>query len=154
MAAILPGAVPADSRFRRRSKRPFFGLIEMEQAFQVSAPSPGARRTLWFPDFRKKEVKFMATTGATRDDLGYKAEAVGERATGAHDETKWALLTTEFWAMLGLIVAVLIAAAISDSLNDVRAWTLVAVIGTGYIVSRGIAKAGTDHAPTHVRGRR
>jgi hypothetical protein len=96
----------------------------------------------------------MATTGATRDDLGYKAEAVGERATGAHDETKWALLTTEFWAMLGLIVAVLIAAAISDSLNDVRAWTLVAVIGTGYIVSRGIAKAGTDHAPTHVRGRR
>jgi hypothetical protein len=96
----------------------------------------------------------MATTGATRDDLGYKAEAVGERATGAHDETKWALLTTEFWAMLGLIVAVLVAAAISDSLNDVRAWTLVAVIGTGYIVSRGIAKAGTDHAPTQVRRRR
>ena len=96
----------------------------------------------------------MASTGATRDDLGYRAEAVGERATGAHDETKWALLTTEFWAMLGLIVAVLIAAAISDSLNDVRAWTLVAVIGTGYIVSRGIAKSGTDHAPTHVRGRR
>lgn len=96
----------------------------------------------------------MATAGATRDDLGYKAEAMGERATGSHDETKWALLTTEFWAMLGLILAVLIAAAVSDSLNDVRAWTLVAVIGTGYILSRGIAKAGTDHMPTRVRGRR
>ena len=46
----------------------------------------------------------MATAGATRDDLGYKAEAVGERTTGPHDETKWALLTTEFWAMLGLIL--------------------------------------------------
>ena len=96
----------------------------------------------------------MATAGATRDDLGYKAEAMVERATGSHDETKWALLTTEFWAMLGLILAVLIAAAVSDSLNDVRAWTLVAVIGTGYILSRGIAKAGTDHMPTRVRGRR
>jgi hypothetical protein len=96
----------------------------------------------------------MATAGARREDLGYKAETVGERSTGTHDETKWALLTTEFWAMLGLIIAVLIAAAISDSLNDVRAWTLVAVIGTGYIVSRGIAKAGTGHLPTSLRGRR
>jgi len=96
----------------------------------------------------------MATAGARRDDLGYKAEAVSERATGTHDETKWALLTTEFWAMLVLVLTVLIAAAISDSLNDVRAWTLVAVIGTGYIVSRGIAKAGTGHLPTRLRGRR
>jgi hypothetical protein len=46
-----------------------------------------------------------------------------------------ALLTTEFWAMLVLIVAVLIAAAIADSLNDVGAWTLVSIIGAGYIVS-------------------
>ena len=89
----------------------------------------------------------MATRDATRDDLGYQAEAVGERTTGAHDETKWAPLTTEFWAMVGLIAAVLIASAISDSLDDVRAWTLATVIGTGYIVSRGIAKAGTGHRP-------
>jgi hypothetical protein len=99
------------------------------------------------------EVKSMATAG-TRDEVGYKAEQAGDRVTGAHDETKWALLTTEFWAMLGLILAVLIAAAISDSLNDVRAWTLVAIIGTGYIVSRGIAKAGTGHLPPAVRRRR
>jgi Ca2+/H+ antiporter len=96
----------------------------------------------------------MAATGATPDDLGYKAEAVGERATGAHDETKWALLTTEFWAMVALIVVILIASAISDSLNDVRAWTLVAVIGTGYIVSRGVAKAGIGHLRAGLRQRR
>jgi hypothetical protein len=89
----------------------------------------------------------MATRAATRTgDPGARIEETGERVMGAHDETKWAPLTTEFWAMLLLIVAVLIAAAISDSLDDVRAWTLVTVIGTGYILSRGIAKAGTDHS--------
>jgi hypothetical protein len=89
----------------------------------------------------------MATRATTGADLGDRAEHVAERMTGSHDETKWAPLTTEFWAMVALIVVVLIAAAISDSLNDVRAWTLVTIIGTGYIVSRGIAKAGTDHWP-------
>ena len=96
----------------------------------------------------------MAATGATRDDVGYKAEAVGERTTGAHDETKWSLLTTEFWAMVLLIAAILIASAISDSLDDVRAWTLVAIVGTGYILSRGIAKAGTDHSTRGLPRRR
>jgi hypothetical protein len=96
----------------------------------------------------------MSATGATHDDVGYKAEAVGERATGAHDETKWALLTTEFWAMVLLVAAILVASAISDSLDDVRAWTLVAIVGTGYILSRGVAKAGTDHRPSILRGRR
>ena len=60
----------------------------------------------------------------------------------------------EFWAMVGLIVVILIATAISDSLNDVRAWTLVAIIGTGYIISRGIAKAGTDHLSGRFQSRR
>jgi hypothetical protein len=86
-------------------------------------------------------------TAARRNDPGFKAEAAGDRATGLHDETKWSVLTTEFWAMVVLIVAILIAAAVSDSLDDVRAWTLVAIVGTGYVVSRGIAKAGTGHIP-------
>jgi hypothetical protein len=96
----------------------------------------------------------MASRTTTDADLGGRAESIGERITGAHDETKWALLTTEFWAMLVLIVVILIAAAISDSLNDVRAWTLVAIVGTGYILSRGIAKAATDHWPGSRRQRR
>jgi hypothetical protein len=36
-------------------------------------------------------------TRARADDPGMRVEAIGERATGAHDETKWAPLTTEFW---------------------------------------------------------
>ena len=92
-------------------------------------------------------------TPARAGDPGDRVEAIGERVTGAHDETKWAPLTTEFWAMVVLIAAILIASAISDSLDDVRAWTLVAVVGTGYILSRGIAKAGTDHGTGRLRRR-
>ena len=67
---------------------------------------------------------------------------------GGHtfDETKLSLKTTEFWAMVGIIVAILIASAVSDSLGDVRAWTLVAAVAIGYMISRGLAKSGTKYA--------
>jgi hypothetical protein len=61
------------------------------------------------------------------------------------DETKASFKTTEFWAMGGLVAAILIAAWVSDSLNDVRAWTLVAAVGIGYMLSRGLAKAGSTY---------
>lgn len=64
----------------------------------------------------------------------------------ASDETKLSLKTTEFWAMAGIIVAILIASAVSDSLGDVRAWTLVAAVGIGYMISRGLAKSGSRYA--------
>jgi hypothetical protein len=64
---------------------------------------------------------------------------------GTQDETKISFLTTEFWAMAAVNAAILIAAAVSDSLGDVRAWTLVAAVTIGYMVSRGLAKSGTKH---------
>jgi len=66
-------------------------------------------------------------------------------ASRTQDETKHALKTTEFLAMVGVIAAILIATAVSDSLNDVRAWTLVAAVSIGYIVSRGLAKSGSKY---------
>ena len=84
---------------------------------------------------------------ATTQDPGPRMERTGETIAGRHDETKWAPLTTEFWAMLGLIVAILIAAAVSDSLDDVRVWTLVTIIGAAYIGSRGLAKMGLPRCP-------
>jgi hypothetical protein len=91
---------------------------------------------------------------ATTSDAGRRMEAVGEDVAGAHDETRWSLVTTEFWAMLLGIAVLLIAAAASDSFDDNRAWTLVTVIIAAYVVSRGLAKAGTGHAPFLRRGRR
>jgi hypothetical protein len=65
--------------------------------------------------------------------------------TQGRDETKLSFKTTEFWAMGGVIAAILIAAAVSDSLGDVRAWTLVAGVAAAYIISRGLAKAGSTY---------
>jgi hypothetical protein len=61
------------------------------------------------------------------------------------DETKLSLKTTEFWAMAAAIAAILIAAAVSDSLGDVRAWTLVTAVVVGYMISRGLAKSGSRY---------
>ena len=73
--------------------------------------------------------------------------AVSRRASSqTRDETKLSLKTTEFWAMGGVIAAILVAAAVSDSLGDVRAWTLVTVVAAAYIVSRGLAKAGSSYS--------
>jgi hypothetical protein len=66
------------------------------------------------------------------------------RRVGA-DETKLSLKTTEFWAMAALIAAILVASAVSDTLGDVRAWTLVAAVGIGYMISRGLAKSGSKY---------
>jgi hypothetical protein len=87
-------------------------------------------------------------------DAGRRMEEAGEDVAGAHDETRWALLTTEFWAMLLGIAVLLIAAAASDSFDDNRAWTLVTIIVAAYILSRGFAKGGTAHVPFLRRGRR
>jgi hypothetical protein len=93
-----------------------------------------------------------STTGWKGVKVADRVENVADNLA-VHDETKWGPLTTEFAAMVVLIVAVLIAAAVSDSLDDVRAWTLVTVIGAAYILSRGIAKAGTGHSVRNRPGR-
>jgi hypothetical protein len=60
-------------------------------------------------------------------------------------ETKPSFLTTEFYAMIAGIVAVLVAAQQADNLDAPLAWTLAAAIAIGYILSRGIAKAGSAY---------
>jgi hypothetical protein len=85
----------------------------------------------------------MATVETTERARRSTPRNVSGRAS---DETKLSLKTTEFWAMAGIIAAILIASAVSDSLNDVRAWTLVAAVGIGYMISRGLAKSGTKYA--------
>ena len=94
----------------------------------------------------------MATTGATgstRVDTprttGLRA-AIGERT----HETKAALKTTEFWAMLGLIVAILVSAALIDGGDNGtdefiarNAWLYVSILGGAYFISRGLAKSGS-----------
>jgi hypothetical protein len=73
------------------------------------------------------------------------AASYGQTRLAHGDETKNAFKTTEFFAMVGVNAAILIAAWVSDSLGDVRAWTLVAAVSIGYIISRGLAKSGSKY---------
>jgi hypothetical protein len=66
-------------------------------------------------------------------------------------ETKQAFKTTEFWAMAALVAGILIASWVvdgegggGDAFPAVRAWLYVAIVASAYIVSRGLAKAGSS----------
>ena len=69
-------------------------------------------------------------------------------------ETKHSTKTTEFYAMIAIIAGILIASWIVgqgdgngrpnvDAFPAVRAWLYVAIVAVGYMVSRGLAKAGS-----------
>jgi hypothetical protein len=88
----------------------------------------------------------MATRDITTE--ARRIEAPRPTVTG-REETKASFLTTEFWAMVGVIVAVLVAAWQADNFDAPRAWTLVAAVAIGYMVSRGLAKSGSDHRERH-----
>ena len=66
----------------------------------------------------------------------------------SHEETKPSFKTTELLTMLGIVAAILIAAASADNFDAPRAWTLVAVVASAYMVSRGLAKSGSRHIDT------
>ncbi len=59
-------------------------------------------------------------------------------------ETRPAVRTTEFFAFLASVVLVIIVGYSGDDSLDTRTiWTLVTILTSAYMVSRGIAKAGT-----------
>ena len=62
-------------------------------------------------------------------------------------ETKSSYKTTELIAYVVAVVGVLIAAAITDGgadgFNTVDAWRFVTFLTIGYMISRGLAKAGS-----------
>src|SRR5215203_3141188 len=66
-------------------------------------------------------------------------------------ETKQAFKTTEFWAMAVVIAAILVSAAAikggdtsgTDEFIARQAWLYVAIVTGAYLISRGLAKAGS-----------
>jgi hypothetical protein len=94
----------------------------------------------------------MAATDVTRGDVRAdgNGSSVGRVARRLATETKQAFKTTEFWAMVGLIVAILVSAAVinggdngTDEFIARQAWLYVAILGAGYFISRGLAKSGS-----------
>jgi hypothetical protein len=92
----------------------------------------------------------MASTRAT--GTGVDAPRTGRARIRAADnhETKASFKTTEFWAMVGLVAAILISAALikggdngTDQFIARHAWLYVSILGGAYFVSRGLAKSGS-----------
>jgi hypothetical protein len=82
---------------------------------------------------------------ATRDTtVGQRAPTM-RRSAVHREETKPSFLTTEFYVMIAAVVGVLIAVAQADNFDAPRAWTLIAAVAIGYMVSRGLAKSGSAH---------
>lgn len=84
-------------------------------------------------DFDRSHSSTQGTDG--RDSRAYVRDST---------ETRRAFKTTEFFVMLASIAAVIVAGyASDDSLDVARIWTLVTVLAAAYMVSRGLAKAGS-----------
>ena len=84
------------------------------------------------------------TRGTPRTD-GIRA-SIAER----YHETKASFKTSEFWAMIVLVVGILVAAALikggddgTDQFIAKQAWLYVSILGAGYFISRGLAKSGS-----------
>ena len=95
------------------------------------------------------EASTAGRVGVRRDG------GVMDRARRLTTETKAAFKTTEFWAMVGVIVGILVSAAVitgGDSDGDEfiarQAWLYVAIVAGAYFISRGLAKSGSSEPYT------
>jgi hypothetical protein len=80
------------------------------------------------------------------------ARGIGQATRRLATETKQAFKTTEFWAMAAVIAAILISAALikggdtgkgTDEFIARQAWLYVSIVTGAYLLSRGLAKAGS-----------
>src|SRR3954465_13575061 len=87
-------------------------------------------------------------TDAVRTDQVRREGSIRRLTT----ETKQAFKTTEFWAMVGVIVAILVSAAAikggdrrgTDEFIARQAWLYVAIVAGASAISRGLAKSGSS----------
>jgi uncharacterized membrane protein YcjF (UPF0283 family) len=100
--------------------------------------------------------------GMTTPNTGVGAPAqaaVDSRSRGAvrriTTETKQAFKTTEFWSFVVVAAGILISAAAihggdntTDEFTARNAWLYVAIVTAGYLISRGLAKAGSYEEDT------
>jgi hypothetical protein len=62
-------------------------------------------------------------------------------------EARPGIMTTEYWLTLLAAAVLVIAGYVSDTFDEDLAWALFAGIIVAYVLSRGIAKAGSKEGP-------
>ena len=91
----------------------------------------------------------MTTTDSTTNTPRYPAGPNAPRRTTETKQTKSAFKTTELIVFVLSVLGVLIAAAVTDNGDDGQgfgarsAWLYVTLLSIGYMISRGLAKAGS-----------
>ena len=90
----------------------------------------------------------MAVSDATRGTP--RTDGIRARIAERNHETKASFKTSEFWAMIVLVVTILVSAALinggdngTDEFIAKQAWLYVSILGAGYFISRGLAKSGS-----------
>jgi uncharacterized membrane protein YcjF (UPF0283 family) len=91
----------------------------------------------------------MAATDVTREGAPSNRGVV-HSARRLATETKASFKTSEFWAMVGVIVMILVSAAAikggdngTDEFIARHAWLYVSIVAAAYMISRGLAKSGS-----------
>lgn len=93
-----------------------------------------------------------ATTARTGREQGLDRSSRSDGAVRRlSTETKAAFKTTEFFAMIAVIIGILVAAADigpsgvghPDQFTGSEAWLYVSIVGAAYMISRGLAKSGS-----------
>ena len=71
------------------------------------------------------------------------AAGVSRVSTRESTETKASTKTSEFYVFLAAVAAVLIASLVVDGFNATEGWQFFTYLAIGYMISRGLAKAGS-----------
>ena len=91
---------------------------------------------------------------------GRRTPSFGRRLT---TETKQAFKTTEFWVYVAILLGLLIAGLVADGGGDAgtttegdgfgadKVWLYAVILTVGYLLSRGLAKAGSYDPYTEER---
>lgn len=87
------------------------------------------------------------------DYTGATSREYYDREVEYDTETRRSFATTEFWVFVVLTVALLFFTYESgrDSLSREEGWRYAAALGIGYMISRGLAKAGSAEHYTRDR---
>jgi hypothetical protein len=91
----------------------------------------------------------VRTPGAREDTRDGNHHVEHSHVRRLATETKASFKTTEFFAFLAVLAGILIAAGMVDEANDGgfgarQAWLYVTILTVGYMISRGLAKAGSS----------
>jgi len=106
----------------------------------------------------------MAThdAAATGARTGVRADGLGRTARRLATETKQSIKTSEFWAFVAVVLAILVSAMLikggdsggTDEFIARQAWLYVAIVTGAYMISRGLAKSGSQDPYTEDAGDR